>query len=304
MPRNGSLDAGAAGAPVVLFDVYSLLFRAFFALPPMNTAAGEPTSALYGFSVLVLKMLRESGARGAAFALDRPDQTFRRAAFAGYKASRPPTPGPLGRQVARVPELLDAFGFPSYAVAGFEADDALATLARELREGGEAPLVVTGDLDLLQCAIGAARVHAVGRGTAGRTYDQAAVWGRYGVAPGELPDWKALVGDVTDEIPGVPGVGPKTASALVRRFGSVAALLARIEEVEPASLRQAITTLAAELPVWRALTRLHDDVPLPPGPRWTALTPEARQRTRALFERLEFRSLIARLESLPPRDPG
>src|SRR2546423_1182219 len=171
------------GGPVLLFDVFSLLYRAFFALPAMSTVAGEPTSALYGFSAVVLKMLREEGARGAAFALDRPGETFRRAAFAGYKASRPAAPTPLGRQVMRVSQILDGFGFPSFAMAGYEADDVLATLARELREAGQPPLVVTGDLDLLQCAVGPARVHVVGRGTQGRTYDQAAVWARYGVSP-------------------------------------------------------------------------------------------------------------------------
>lgn len=290
-------------SPVLLFDVFSLLYRAFFALPPMNTARGEPTAALYGFSVLVLKMLREERPRGAAFALDRPGQNLRRAAFAGYKASRPAAPGPLGQQVGRVGELVAAFGFPSFAAPGYEADDVLATLARELREAGEAPLVVTGDLDLLQCAVGAARVHAVGRGTRGRTYDEAAVWSRFGVAPAELPDWKALAGDVTDEIPGVPGVGAKTASALVRRFGGVDGLLARIAEVESDGLRAALTALEGELPLWRELTRLRADLPLPPGARWAPLTDAAKQRTRELFEALEFRSLIPRLAALPVAGP-
>jgi DNA polymerase-1 len=282
--------------PVLLFDVFSLLYRAFFALPPMSTAAGEPTSALYGFSSLIIKMLREEKARGAAFALDRPGGGFRRAAFAGYKASRVAAPTPLGRQVARVPELLEAFGFPVYSAAGYEADDVLATLARQLREAGEPPLVVSGDLDLLQCAVGTARVHALGRGTQGRTYDEAAVWARFGVAPAELPDWKALAGDVTDEIPGVPGVGAKTASALVRRFGGVSAMLAHAEEIEPEALRTAIAALAGELPLWRDLTRLRDDVPLPDGPRWSALL--SRERLRTHFERLEFRSLLPRLTAI------
>jgi DNA polymerase-1 len=287
------------GRPVLLFDVFSLLYRAFFALPAMNTARGQPTAALYGFSVVVLKMLREEQAKGAAFALDGPQRTFRRAAFPGYKASRRDAPTPLQQQVARVGELLEAFGFPAFAAAGFEADDVLATLAGELRAAGEAPLVVTGDLDLLQCAGGPVRVHAVGRGTPGQTYDEAAVWARYGVAPRELPDWKALVGDPTDEIPGVPGIGPKTASALVRQFGSVPAMLARAEEIQPPALGAAVRALATELALWRDLVRLRDDVPLPARPRWTTFTAQARQRTQAWFEALEFRSLLPRLAALP-----
>jgi DNA polymerase I len=297
MPPSSPLDTPRG--PVLLFDVFSLLYRAFFALPPMNTARGQPTSALYGFTALLLKMLREERARGAAFALDRPDQTLRRAAFAGYKASRPAAPTPLGQQVGRVTEILHAFGFPAFAASGYEADDVLATLARELRAAGEPVLIVTGDLDLLQCAVGSTRVHTVGRGTQGRTYDQAAVWSRFGVAPHELPDWKALVGDVTDEIPGVPGIGGKTASALVRRFGSVAGLLARVEELESASLRATLAGLTTDLPLWRDLTRLHDDIPLPEGPRWAALDAAAQQRAHQLFQELEFKSLLPRLAALP-----
>jgi DNA polymerase-1 len=292
-----SREPGASG-PVLLFDVFSLLYRAFFALPPMNTQAGEPTNALYGFAAVVLKLLRESGGARAAFAIDRPEQTFRHAAFSGYKRSRPVAPTPLGRQVARVPELLASFGFPVFALPGYEADDVLATLARELRAAGEAPLVVSGDLDLLQCAISPARVHVVGRGTQSRTYAEADVWARFGVAPAELPDWKALAGDVTDEIPGVPGIGAKTASALVRRFGGVANLVARIEEIEPASVRRAIADAATELPLWRDLARLHDDVPLRPGVRWALFDAAARARTRDRFVALEFRSLLPRLAAL------
>lgn len=291
---------GEGARPVLLFDVFSLLYRAFFALPPMNTSRGEQTSALYGFCTIVLKMLREERARGAAFALDRPGQTFRKAAFAGYKASRPAAPTPLAQQVSRVPALLAAFGFPVFAAEGYEADDVLATLARQLREGDVVPMVVSGDLDLLQCAVGEGRVHAVGRGTVGKTYDEAAVRARFGIEPAKLPFWKALHGDLTDEIPGVKGVGAKTATALVQRFGDVGGLLERLPEVTPVSLRAEIEARSAELPLWCELTRLVDQVPLPEGPRWSPFDAQARARTRALFEELEFRSLLPRLESLPP----
>jgi DNA polymerase-1 len=286
-------------APVLLLDAFSLLYRAFFALPPMSTTRGEPTGGLYGFSALLLKLLREQRPKGAAVALDGPEATFRHAAFAGYKASRPGAPTPLALQIARLPELLRAFGFPPFAAPGFEADDVLATLARELGAGGEAPLVVSGDLDALQCAGGAARVHIVARGaTTGRTYDGAAVWARFGVSPAELPDWKALAGDVTDEIPGVEGVGPQRASALVRRFGGVAGLLANLDSVTPASLRAAIAARRDVLPLWRALAALRDDVPLPPGPRYAPFDAAAYARVAALFDALEFRSLMPRLRAL------
>jgi DNA polymerase-1 len=285
---------------ILLLDAFSLVYRAFFALPGMSTTRGEPTGALYGFSALLLKLLRESKPDGVAIALDAPEATFRHVAFAAYKASRPTAPTPLGRQLRRLPELLEAFGFPVFTAPGFEADDVLATLARQLREAHHAPLVVSGDLDVLQCALGPARVHVVGRGaTSGRTYDEAAVWARFGVSPPELPDWKALAGDVTDEIPGLAGVGAQRASALVRRFGSVAGLLARVDEVTPDALRARIAANAASLSLWRDLARLRDDVPLPTGPRFAAFTDASRARVRHLFEALEFRSLLPRLASLP-----
>jgi len=124
------------------------------------------------------------------------------------------------------------------------------------------------------------------------------VWARFGVAPGELPDWKALAGDVTDEIPGVPGVGAKRASALVRTFGGIAGLLARLPEVHPESLRAAIAAHRGDLGLWRDLALLRDDVPLPPGPRFAPLTAGSRAATRALFDELEFRSLLPRLDQL------
>ena len=288
-----------ARGPILLLDAFSLVYRAFFALPAMSTTRGEPTGALYGFSALLLKLLREQRPEGAAVALDGPQATFRHAAFAGYKASRPRAPTPLGQQLARLPRLLGAFGFPSFAAPGFEADDVLATLARELAEAGRAPLVVTADLDALQCAVGGARVHVVGRGaTPGRTYDEAAVWARFGVAPAELPDWKALAGDVTDEIPGVPGVGKQRASALVRRFGGVAGLLARLDEVKPDRLRAALAAHAAELALWRDLALLRADVPLPAGPRFAPFDAAARAQVRAELEALEFRSLLPRLDAM------
>jgi DNA polymerase-1 len=279
-------------------DAFSLVYRAFFALPPMSTTRGEPTSALYGFSSVLLKLLREERPVGVAVALDRPEPTFRHARYRGYKASRPRAPSPLSRQLQRLGDLLAAFGFPTFAAAGFEADDLLATLCCEVRRAGEVPLVATGDLDALQCAFGPARVHVVGRGTKGQTYDEAAVWARYGVGPGELPDWKALAGDPTDEIPGVPGIGARGASTLIRRFGRIPQLLGHLDEI-PARVRAAIEERAEDLLLWRDLARVRDDVSLPDGPRWMPFDEPARRRVRAIFDELEFKSLVARVEALP-----
>jgi len=283
---------------VLVLDVYSLVYRAFFGVPDMVTSRGEPTGALYGFSSLLLKLLRERRPRGLSAALDAPHATFRHRAFAGYKANRPPAPTPLGAQLRRLPALLDAFGAPAFCVPGFEADDVLATLSRELDAAGEQTLVVTGDLDALQCASDRTRVHVLARVGGGRTYDVAAIWARFGVAPAELPDWKALAGDTTDEIPGVAGIGAQRASALVRRFGGVDGLLARLDEVMPESLRPTIARHAADLRLWRDLARLRDDIALPAGPRFSPFDDVARTRVRNIFDELEFKSLARRLEQL------
>jgi DNA polymerase-1 len=284
--------------PILLLDAFSLLYRAFFALPPMSTVAGVPTAGLYGFSVLLLKLLREHTPLGGAVAMDAPRATFRHELYAGYKASRPMAPTPLTEQLRRFPELLAAFGFPVFVAPGFEGDDVLATLARAFSARGDAPLIVTGDLDALQCAGAATRVHVVGRGVEGKTYDEAAVIARFDVTPHELPDWKALAGDPTDEIPGVPGIGAKRASSLVRKFGGITELLSRLDEVTPPSVRASLAQHADQLILWRNLALLRTNVPLGDEARWSPFDEAARTRVRALFEELEFRSLVPRLDAL------
>src|SRR5262249_31002809 len=159
-------------------------------------------------------------------------------------------------------------GLPILSSPGFEADDVLATLARELAAAGEAPMLVSGDRDVLQLARGGVTVLYAARGVKDTCYDAAAVEKRFGVPAERLPDYAALVGDPSDSLPGVRGVGAQTAAQLVRAFGGVAGLVARLDEVEPPRLREALRAHAAELPLWRDLAQLRDDVPLRDGPRF------------------------------------
>jgi DNA polymerase-1 len=289
-------DVRLAPAPILLLDAFSLLYRAFFALPPLTTKAGEPTSGLYGLSVLLLKLLREQKPKGGAFALDLPRPTFRHERWDGYKASRQAAPSALGRQVGRLGEVIAAFGFPALSSPGFEGDDVLATLATELSAGGEHPLVVSGDRDSLQLAHDGASVLYVGRGVKEKRYDAPEVQARFGVPPARLPDYVALVGDPSDDLPGVAGIGLKTAARLVTSLGGVDGILARLTEITPQRARDAIAAEGDRLRLWRDLARLHTDVPLPVGARWAVVTPEARERVRRLFEELEFVSLAARVD--------
>lgn len=288
--------SGMAPPPILLLDAFSLLYRAFFALPPLTTRAGEPTSGLYGLSVLLLKLLREQLPKGAVFALDLPRPTFRHERWDGYKASRQRPPSALGHQVGRLRELIAAFRFPALASPGFEADDVLATLAAELAAAGEAPMVVSGDRDSLQLARGGVRVLYVGRGVKEKCYETADVEQRFGVPPERLPDYVALVGDPSDDLPGVPGIGLKTAARLVMTLGGVDGILENVASIQPVRAREAIAGAGESVRMWRDLARLRADVPLPEGPHWAPVTVEARDAVRTLFEGLEFVSLAARVD--------
>jgi DNA polymerase-1 len=292
-------------APALLLDTHSLLFRAFHALPAMNTKGGEPTSALYGTSVLLLKLLREEKPSGLAFALDAPVKTFRRERFEAYKAQRVRAPTPLVQQIARFREVIDALGVPAFVAPGFEGDDVLATLARELQASGQSVLIVSGDRDILQTVTESCSVLFVGaRGQKHVRFDPARVEERFGVKPSQLPSLTALIGDSSDNLPGVPGIGKSTGAKLIARFGDAAGLLEHLDEVTPDRTRASLAERRAQILETAELARLRDDVPLPEGPRAAPISPEALTRVRALFEELEFTSLLARLDALEALGPS
>lgn len=284
---------------VLLIDTYSLFFRAYHALPAMNTQSGEPTQALYGFSALLLKLLREYGPLRAAFALDLPGGTFRTRAFANYKGTREKAPDALVAQLRVLDRLTGAFGFPAFSCPDFEADDVLATLSEELAGERARVLIASGDRDLFQLVGSLTHVLFLGqRGKPPVVYDEEKVRSRYQLMPRQLPSYVALVGDPSDNIPKVKGVGEATARALVGRHGSVANLLNTLEEVSPARLRTALAAHAQQLALSEMLATLRRDVPLPAGPRSRRFDQSAVERTKTLFEELEFKSLVPRLDAL------
>ncbi len=286
-------------APALLLDTFSLFFRAFFALPPMSTQKGEATGALYGFSALLLKLLREHPGAELCFALDTGRPTFRHREFQPYKAQRAPVPTPLVEQLRRLDGLLERVGGAVLGSPGFEADDVLATVAASLREQGRPALVVSGDRDLLQLAHGSVQVHFVGRrGKDAVTYDEAAVVARFGVPPPRLPSFTALVGDVSDNLPGVPGIGPGTAKKLLSARADVAELLGDAASIQPPRIGQLLLEHEAQIRRTESLARLRTDAPLPQPPHLAAPTFAHWQQLRELFEALEFKSLLPRLDKL------
>jgi DNA polymerase I len=286
-------------ARVLLLDTYALFFRAFYALPPMNTRLGRPTSALYGLCVMLLKLLREQRPLGLAFALDAPRPTFRHLQNPNYKAQRAALPEPLREQLALLPRVLEACQVPYFSADGFEADDVLASLAERLSAAQQLVRIVTGDRDLFQVIGPRVDVMFVGaRGQKPVIYDEAAIAGRYQLQPAQLPSRTALVGDPSDNLPKVAGVGERTAEALVRRFGDMRSLLEQLDQVQPLKLRRALDAARTQLLETESLARLRRDAPLPEPPYVAAISGAALLALRALCEDLEFMSLLPRIDKL------
>ncbi len=225
---------------ILLIDANSLIHRAFHALPPLTTSDGRPSGALYGLSSLLLKILREQKPDYAAAAFDRPEKTFRKELFENYKATRPTAPDELITQIIEARKTFDAFGIPTFEKAGYEADDIIGTLAEKFGENAESSIIIlTGDLDTLQLIRGDKTVVMILKKGVSEVavYDENAVVERYGLHPLELVDYKGLVGDKSDNIPGVKNIGPKTAEKLISRHGKLENLFASPDLKDPAVLK-------------------------------------------------------------------
>ena len=209
---------------LLLIDANSIIHRSFHALPPFTGPNGEPTGALYGIASILLKLWRDEKPEYAAALFDRPEPTFRKKEYAEYKAQRPPAPDDLIAQIIEAHHLFEAFGIKTFEKPGFEADDLIATLAEKFKGEPDTQVVIlTGDRDTLQLIEDdKVVVRTFNKGVSDTTiYDEKAVIEKYGFAPEWMVDYKALVGDPSDNIKGVMGVGPKTATELIQKFGSI-----------------------------------------------------------------------------------
>jgi 5'-3' exonuclease len=281
------------GPRLVLVDGSASLYRAFFALPALTNSRGTPTNAVLGFTTMLLKLLREEEPEAVAVVFDGPGPTTRHREFPAYKAQRPDMPERLVEQIPLVHRLLAAMRVPLLMVSGEEADDILATIAETAATQGYLVRLVTGDKDLLQ--IVGERI-VVRDPQFSRTLGPAEVGGRYGISPAQVPDLLALMGDSSDNIPGVPGVGEKTARELLQRFGSLEGVLERVAEVSRPKLREALTTHAQQARVSKRLATIRRDLPVP----WSVADFRRREpdvpNLLALFRELEFTRLIQQFE--------
>ena len=297
------MDDAAVKGRLILIDGSSLAYRAYFALPEaIATREGFPTNAIYGLSQMLLKLVTEFEPAAIAVAWDAREKTFRHEEFDGYKAQRPPMPEPLSRQWAHLPGLMDAFGIPNLVKPGYEADDILGTLAAEAKRQGRGSLVVTGDRDALQIVDDDVWVVTTGRGvTDVKIYTPAGVVERFGVTPAQIPDYIGLKGDTSDNIPGVPGVGEKTAAALVQQFGTVEHLYEHLDEVSSDKRRallaehDAAARLSKRLACMVLAVPLDEDVVDIVGRTGYALPG---REVEEFFKRFEFTTLVRRVREL------
>lgn len=280
----------------MLLDGHALAYRAFHALPAdMSTAQGEPTNATYGFASMLLKVLEEHKPDYIAATFDAGDSA-RTERYAEYKAQRAKMPDSLHIQMDRIRELIDALNIPVYEVDGYEADDVLGTLARQAEDQDVDTLIVTGDTDTFQLVSPHVRV-LTSRGYFSDTviYDLDGIEERYGLRPDQLPDYKGLKGDTSDNIPGVPGIGDKTATALLKEFGSVENAINHIDDISSTRARNALAEHRETAVLSKELAVIQRDVDVSLELERCRLSDFDRARVVDLFRRLEFKTLVDRL---------
>ncbi len=281
----------------LLMDGHALVHRAFHALPPLTVnKTGEPIGAVYGFTSALLKALDEIDPTHCAIVFDRPTPTFRHMQYEEYKAHRASTPDDLRVQFKRIRELVSAFGIPAYEMDGYEGDDVLGTLSTQASEQGIDTVILTGDTDTVQLVTPYVKA-LLPRGMFKDTvlYDENKVMERYGVPPVLIPDYKGLVGDSSDNIPGVPGIGGKTAAKLVQEFGDIKGIYEHIEEVKPPRIQGLLKEHQAQAMMSVDLARIVVRVPLDLDFDACARSAFNREAVVALFREMEFSSLLARL---------
>ena len=281
----------------MLLDTYGLVYRAFFALPPLTTVKGVPINAVYGFTMMLNKLINDEKPTHVIAAFDKGMPVSRVELYKDYKAQRDAMPDDLRSQFQLVRDVLAVHRIPIVEIEGEEADDVIATLARQAEDAGEQTLVVTGDLDLLQIVDDRTTVLTTRRGITdlGR-YDPAAVFERFELQPNQLADYRGLKGDPSDNLPGIPGVGEKTAIKLIKAAGSLDALVADPSLAGSPKLQKLVEEYGAQARVYRDVSIVRRDLPLDidwelqyEKPSDAALYP--------LYAQLEFKTLLARLKA-------
>jgi DNA polymerase-1 len=280
-----------------LIDGNSLAFRAFFALPEsIATSTGFPTNAIFGFASMLVKIVTDHGLRPTIVVWDA-GSSGRKEVYAEYKAQRAERPDLLRQQWPHLAPLVEAFGYRNVSVQGYEADDVIATLAERAKAEGIPVMVVTGDRDAYQLVDDGVRIMTTSRGiTDTKIYDRQGVIDRYGIPPELVPDFIGLKGDTSDNIPGVPGIGDKTAAQLLQKYGSLEGVLDNIDDISGAKRKQNLTEHAEDARISKRLATMVRDIDVDIDVREVANDEPDRSRLREVFREFELREPLRRLE--------
>ncbi len=288
---------------LVIIDGNAILHRAFHAMPPLTTREGTPINAVYGLISMFLRIVTDLKPEAIVVAFDEKEKTFRHKEFENYQSQRPPTHDDLSSQFPKARDFFKAIGVPIYSKPGYEADDVIGTIATKYTVQNteyKETIVVTGDRDLLQLVDDKKGIKlympVVGLSNA-KMYDETAAKERMGVPADEIPDLKALVGDPSDNYPGVMGIGPKTAEKLLEKYKSVDTIYAHLEDIEP-KIRQKLETGKDEAKLFHRLATVVRDVPIkidfPQMENWKIDSPEVLK----LFEEYGFKTLTKRVQDV------
>lgn len=274
---------------VYLIDGSAYIYRAYHAITPLATSQGLPTHAVYGFFNILRRILREKNPLYLAVAYDSKGPVFRHEMYADYKANRLVMPEDLQVQIPYIKDLVRAFNICSFEIVGVEADDIIASAARQLSRQGHKVIVVSGDKDLLQLV---GEQVTVWEPMLDRVMDSQAVHAKYNVGPEQLLDLFALIGDSSDNIPGVPGVGPKTAAGLINEYGTLEGIYAHLEGMKKSKMKERLAENREEVFLSRDLIRLKEDLQLPEALDAFKLPSPDHDQLQDLYKKLEFTSLI------------
>src|SRR3984893_7883480 len=284
-----------------LVDGSHTIFRAYHALPHLSTRQGVPTNAVYGFTTMLLRAIREGSPTHLAVAFDEEAKAKRSEIYDGYKATRGAPPDDLMPQFPLVRQVLEAMRVPAIGFPGYEADDVIATLAKRARAQGWDVVIVSGDKDMMQLVVDGIRCYD---SMYEKWYGPAEVEEKWGVPPSQVADLLALTGDKIDNIPGVPGVGEKTAAGLLKEHGTLENVLANATHVKKPKLRENLLANLDNVRRGRKLISLYDDLPLPVQLEDLERKPIDEPRARQLFTQLEFVRLVNDLPRPPPTPPS
>lgn len=289
---------------VLLIDGHSILHRAYHAFPKsLQTSNGELTNAVYGFTRILLSVLKKFGSKYVAVSFDTKEPTFRHQEFAPYKEHRPEMENELASQIGRVHDVVETLGIPIFEVPGYEADDVIGSLVEQVNHTNEREpeskltrsretIIVTDDMDMLQLVENGTKVYMPKKD---KLWGRGDVKEKFGFPPEKVDDYKALRGDPSDNIPGVRGIGPKTAKKLLEQFDSMEEIYQNLESVEPERVRNLLAESAEQAVLSKRLATIVRDVPIKLKLEKCRVQDFDRQRVEELFESLEFNSLLEQL---------